>query len=212
MSSKIVLSVTYIEKSAGLSTIRCAASYLVPPAQTSNSLRGRREPLLAVVETPVRATMAEALRTARDRLLELGATEEQMDRAQELRPGTLEALVGLNVAAESYEEAGSTSPSLCQSLECREKEIIAWLSEVEHARADEQDELKNACGEGHRSEVERMEAGGSVVWQETGRHSTYRNGDKPPAIVKELALMMRNRHPETYNDWFRRGRGKIWRK
>lgn len=145
---------------------------------------------------------AGTLQMVRDRLFDLGATIEAVDRAYELESGTLGALVELDAIAESYEDEGSKLPEICKTPECH-AEIVARLRTVERARSAEQEFIREDCGEKHVAETMPEIQGGQRVFQETGRPRVVVNGHRPPAIVSELCLLVRAKHPAVYDRWFK---------
>ena len=184
----------------------CIALSPAPPNPFPDGREKKPLPTAARVQLGKPAT-AGATEVARDRLLALGADAKAVARANELEPRALFALHTLDELAASWEEDGpGRSSEYWESPECCD-EIVGHLRTVEIARKREQDTAVYTHGDARVPITERVGAGDHQV--EAGTGSTKTNGTRPAAIVSELALWMRDRHPKTYTVWWKRWKQEI---
>ena len=161
----------------------------------------------AGVQVPDKLAKAGATEVASIRLLELGADEKAVARANELDQGALFALHMLHELAASWEGDGpSRSRQYWGSQECR-REIVRHLRTVERIRTREQANGVRTYGQAREAVTHFVGRGDKTTEAVTG--CTRTNGPRPAAIVSELAQMLRDKHPAAYRTWWSWWRGDI---
>lgn len=165
-------------------------------------------PLATGVQLQGEVKARTAHRVARNRLEELGASEEQLNGV-DTHPGVIEALVVLGDIAASCEEGGAL-PSLCVSPECRD-EVVSRLVIITMAREEESRKIYETRGELFETGTIRGENGAVFADGSFRRLTTATNGHVI-GPVSVLFLMTRSEHSGVFDEWYQAWGHEISRK